>query len=165
MSYVHGNLAAGERVLYEGRMHWIAFARPVAGLVLAFVLFVAGHVFRVGDDWVVVMLAPWAPWAALVLAVLSLLGLVRAAIQRWATEIAITNRRVIAKTGWISRDTSELHIDRVEGANVDQSVIGRLLGYGTVTVTGTGAGTTPMPMIADPLAFRAALSEALTKAA
>jgi len=34
-----------------------------------------------------------------------------------------------------------------------------------VTVTGTGAGTTPMPMIAAPLAFRAALSEALTKPA
>lgn len=70
---------------------------------------------------------------------------------------------MIAKIGWISRDTSEIHIDRVEGARVDQTVLGRILGYGTVMITDTGAGTAPMPQIADPMAFRAALNGALSK--
>lgn len=165
MSYVRRNLADGERVLYEGQVHWIAFVRPLAGLVLAAVVLVAGELFRVGDQWIVVLLAPWAPWAALVIAAWSVLALLGAAVARWATEIAITDRRVIAKSGWIRRHTSELHIDRVEGAHVDQSVLGRIFDFGTVTVTGTGAGTAPMPMIAAPLSFRAALNEALSRPA
>ena len=163
MSYVRRNLADGESVFYEGQVHWVVFLRPAALALLAIIVLVAGQVLRVGDQWIVVMLAPWAPWAALVLAVLAIVALARAAIARWTTEIAITDRRVIAKSGWISRDTSEIHIDRVEGARVDQTVLGRILGYGTVMVTGTGAGTAPMPQIADPLAFRAALNGALSK--
>ncbi len=62
---------------------------------------------------------------------------------RWITEFAITDRRVISKRGFIMRNTAEMNMDKVESVKVEQSVLGRLLDYGTVTVVGTGQGLEP----------------------
>lgn len=78
----------------------------------------------------------------------------KALIQRWATELAITNRRVIAKVGLIRRKTWEINASKVEGVEVDQSIFGRIFGYGTVTVKGTGGGIVPLRNIDDPVEFR-----------
>ena len=59
-------------------------------------------------------------------------------IERWTSEFAITNKRVIVKQGLISRQTLELNLQRVESVSVDQSILGRILGYGTITIIGTG---------------------------
>ena len=56
--------------------------------------------------------------------------------------------------GFIRRETWEINASKIESVEVDQSIFGRLLGYGTVVVKGTGGGTTPMKLIADPIAFR-----------
>ncbi|MSO81635.1 MAG: hypothetical protein EXQ97_08590 [Alphaproteobacteria bacterium] len=61
MSYVRRNLADGESVLYEGQVYWVVFLRPAALALLAIFVLVAGQVLGVGDQWIVVMLAPWAP--------------------------------------------------------------------------------------------------------
>jgi uncharacterized membrane protein YdbT with pleckstrin-like domain len=72
----------------------------------------------------------------------------------WTTEIAVTNHRIIYKAGLIRRDTVEILMDKVESVDVDQSILGRLLGYGTVTVRGTGAGFEPLKRIAQPIELR-----------
>jgi len=60
-----------------------------------------------------------------------------ALIQRWTTEIAVTNRRIIVKRGLIWRQSMEMNLNKVESVYVAQSILGRLLNYGNVDVLGT----------------------------
>lgn len=80
-------------------------------------------------------------------------------IDYWTSEFAVTNKRVIMKMGWISRRVLELNLHKIESVNVDQSLLGRLLGYGTITVIGTGGSRETFNRIAHPLAFRKAFQE------
>jgi uncharacterized membrane protein YdbT with pleckstrin-like domain len=77
-----------------------------------------------------------------------------------STEIAITNKRIIAKFGFISRRTVEINLDKVEALRVEQSVWGRFFNYGTVLISGTGSTVDPIANIADPLVFRRKFMEA-----
>ncbi len=89
-----------------------------------------------------------------ILLALALFLLFRAWFERWTTEIAITNRRIILKRGFIRRDTAEMHMEKVESVDVNQSLFGRMLDYGDVTVRGTGAGLETLRLIDAPLEFR-----------
>ena len=75
-------------------------------------------------------------------------------IRRATTELAVTDHRVIYKTGLLSRHTIEMNRDKVESVDVDQTVAGRIFGYGTIVVRGTGGSLEPIRNIADPLTFR-----------
>ena len=79
---------------------------------------------------------------------------------RATSEFAVTNRRVIIKVGLISRRTVELKLEKIESIGVDQTIMGRIFGYGTITVKGTGGTSEPFSGIARPLAFRKAVDEA-----
>ena len=85
-------------------------------------------------------------------------------LRIWTTEIAVTNRRLIYKRGWIARKTDEINLDRIEEVNLQQGVLGRLLGYGKVFFRGTGAGEIELPTLAGPLRFKRALQEAQAQA-
>lgn len=137
MSYVEANLLQGERVIHIGKVHWIVFAPAVLLLVFA-----AGFstLNLVG--------------AAMIVGLVALLKLLAAALVLFGTELAITNRRVIAKTGLIRRESIELSHRKVESYRIRQGLLGRLLNYGTVVVCGTGSGQTAIPNIVGPMAFR-----------
>ena len=66
----------------------------------------------------------------------------------------LRDKRVIAKFGWIQRNTIELSLARVESLTVNQSFFGRIFNFGTLTINGIGGIQTPIPVIADPLKFR-----------
>jgi uncharacterized membrane protein YdbT with pleckstrin-like domain len=137
MGYVTENLLKGERVIERARIHWWAWGKGLAVIFLGFALAatdaagLAGFLFLFG-----------------------LVLVVRGVILVLTTELAVTDRRVIAKFGLIRRRTVELLHQKVEGLTVDQSIFGRLLGFGTVVVNGTGSGRTPVPHITKPLEFR-----------
>lgn len=80
-------------------------------------------------------------------------------IEYWTSEFAVTNKRLIMKMGWMSRRILELNLHKIESVNVDQPLLGRLLGYGTITVIGTGGTRETFERIAHPLAFRKAFQE------
>ena len=61
---------------------------------------------------------------------------------------------VIYKSGLLSRHTLEMNRGKVESVDVDQSILGRLCGFGTIIVRGTGGSLEPIRMISDPLTFR-----------
>jgi len=93
----------------------------------------------------------WVGVACLVVAAIFLgIGLVR----RSATEMAVTNKRVIVKSGIVDRRTIELLLPRIESIAVEEPALGRVLGYGTVIVRGTGGTPEVFPQIARPLEFR-----------
>ena len=144
-SYVQKVLQPGENVRHVAEIHWIIYVPGLFFLLLAAALLIwletAGY-----TGW-------WLSAPALVAAIAAVL-IFQAWFHRWTTEIAVTDRRVIYKTGFIRRDTNEMHMDKVESVRVDQSVLGRILDYGDVTVLGTGEGFETIQRIADPLALR-----------
>ncbi len=81
-------------------------------------------------------------------------------VARATSEFAVTNRRVIIKVGLVSRKTVELNLEKVESIGVEQTILGRILGYGAIVVVGTGGTKEPFPRIADPMGFRRAVNEA-----
>jgi Bacterial PH domain len=84
--------------------------------------------------------------------------------DRWTTEIAVTNQRVILKRGLIRRDTIEINMPKVESVDIRQSIFGRLLGYGTVIVRGTGGSFNPLTYVSQPLPLRRAVTLPVQKA-
>jgi uncharacterized membrane protein YdbT with pleckstrin-like domain len=82
-------------------------------------------------------------------------------IQRATTDLGVTNKRVIAKSGLISRRTVEQRIQKVESIRVSQGIVGRVLDYGTIMVHGTGGATTPIRNVADPFAFKRAVESVI----
>ena len=144
MSYIQRILQDGEQVRYTAKMHWIAY-------VPALLAFLAGVVLAImAQAWS----APVLYYLAVLVLVVALIHFLVLWIVRWTTEIAVTDRRVIYKTGLISRETNEMNMDKVESVKVDQSILARLLDYGDVTVLGTGAGFEPLRKIAAPLSLR-----------
>ena len=147
MAYVRKVLLAGETVVYETGLHWLVYGRAILLLVLAAAL-------AIGSAFVDRSQANFLLIPAAVLAALGIIAFIIAAVRRASTELAVTDQRVIFKTGVLSRHTLEMNRSKVESVDVDQSVLGRVFGYGTVVLRGTGGSLEPMQAISDPLAFR-----------
>ena len=78
------------------------------------------------------------------------------------SEFGITNKRLIIKTGIFSRKTLELNLSKIESVNVNQSILGRILGYGSLGVIGTGGTSENFLSIKNPLEFRRKFQESRT---
>ena len=109
----------------------------------------------------------WSVWHLLLFGLLLLpafgLGLILwgvAYVRIRSTEVAVTTKRLIVKHGFIRRHTIEININKVESIQVNQSLIGRMLNFGTLVIAGTGASHAPIDGIAEPLVFRRAFVEA-----
>ncbi|MGB9466350.1 MAG: PH domain-containing protein [Candidatus Acidiferrum sp.] len=154
MSYVEKHLIAGETLQYQTNLHWIVMLGH-AGLAAFFVLGgVALLVFSFGARQNTESHSNVLVWPALasfvVAAILFAVGL----IKRNATEMGLTNKRVIVKTGLANRRTIELLLSRIESVVVEEPAMGRVLGYGTVIIRGTGGTPEVFEKIAHPLEFR-----------
>ena len=146
MSYVKSVLQADEQIRYLTNIHWIIYIPGVALLVVAALVYGFALTEEGGRPlWIAI---------AGVLAVLAALALFQAWFRRFTTEIAVTNRRIIYKRGFISRDTIEMQMDKVESVDVQQSVWGRILGYGDILIRGVGVGIEPLKNIDSPIEFR-----------
>lgn len=77
-----------------------------------------------------------------------------------STEMGITSKRVIRKSGVIMRDTAEIRLSKVESVSVRQGFLGRMFGYGDVVIAGTGGNGAVMKGVRNPLKFRAQVDEA-----
>jgi uncharacterized membrane protein YdbT with pleckstrin-like domain len=80
-------------------------------------------------------------------------------IDNWTSEYAVTNKRVIIKVGLIRRRTVEMNISKIESINVDQSILGRILGYGDIVIVGTGGTRESFETLASPTQFRRKFQE------
>lgn len=150
VSYVKSVLQPGESIRAIGRLHWIIFVRGVLLLVVGFVLLIySGSLStRIGQ------LVEIAGWLMLALGVLAL---AHAWFVQWITELAVTNYRVIYKRGFLSRYTVEMNMNKIETIDVEQSLLGRLLGFGSIRLRGTGQGIENLQHIAAPLDLRNAI--------
>jgi uncharacterized membrane protein YdbT with pleckstrin-like domain len=148
MKYVEQVLQPGETVIYATSLHWLIYLRAMMLLILAIICVLVAGKF---DSQVISTALKIIAALFCLLALVSALG---ALIRRATTELAVTDRRVIFKTGVFQRHSMEINRSKVETVGVDQSILGRLLGYGTVIVRGTGGSFEPIAYIGDPLTFR-----------
>ena len=149
MRYVRRVLQPGETVVYATRLHPVIYWRAILLLIIAMILAV-GALYTADNQNLGLALGI----AAAIFALLALSSALRAFIRRASTELAVTDQRVIYKTGLLARHTLEMNRAKVESVTVDQTVSGRLSGYGTVTVRGVGSAFEPIRNISDPLTFR-----------
>jgi uncharacterized membrane protein YdbT with pleckstrin-like domain len=145
MGYVEDNLMPGEEVTYRAHLHWVIYVRAALIALLGLALVVAG--FWRADFNVLAYLG------AAVLVVAAIVWLVHWVKSR-TSEFAVTNRRVIIKVGLIRRNTLELLLSKVESIGVDQTITGRMVGFGSIVVIGTGGTRESFKNIARPLEFR-----------
>jgi len=150
VSYVNSVLQPGEIIKATGRLHWIIFLRAKMLVIAALAIMVFSQRLSEQPAHFGVLLG----WGVLLIAALVAL---HAWFIRWITELSVTNHRVIYKRGFLRRHTIEMNMDKVETVNVDQSISGRLLGYGTIRVMGTGQGIEGLSKVAAPIALRNAI--------
>jgi len=154
MSYVRKNLVTGESLIYETGVHWSVLLWP---LVIAIVVSAGAIVclLQKNSDFLYV-------GAALLVVAAAVLAV--AIVKRNATEIAVTNRRVIIKSGWVHRRSLEIMLAKVESIGITEPFLGRMLGYGTVVIRGTGGTPEPFEKIADPSELRKHVHEQADRA-
>ena len=131
MSYLDESLAPGETIVARFSLHWTAKWRLIVFLVLA--------IPTLG---------------------IALLGALYEWLRLRAIEQGVTNRRVVRKTGILSRETTELRLASIETIDLRQTTWGRLLGYGDVVLTGRGETAMIFSRLADPLDAKRAIESA-----
>lgn len=148
-SYSRATLAPNETPFYKTSLHWIIFIRfaVLAAIVFLFVAlpFAIGVQALAGSElgWFVlplpafIMLPPTLAFAS--------------------SELVVTDKRVLIKTGFVQRHTLEMFVSKIESVGVEQGFLGRFFDYGTVTIRGTGGSAEPFEAIAHPLEFRNAV--------
>ena len=162
-SYVEKVLLPDEKVVFAAYLHWVIYLQglviTILGVIASYYSYIiAARIF--GPDHM--------QQAGHILSGLSLLVVIcgvallfGAFIRQSATELVLTDRRIIAKYGFISRATFEIMLSRITGANFDQTILGRCLGYGTILVHGAGGEISPIDLVANPQGFHRALIQVI----
>jgi len=165
MSYIDANLVPGEKVIYQTRLHWIVMLGH-----LLFALFVLGlpggillYYTRKEQPQTSAQNEHLMLGGAGVLLISAVIVIIAGLVRRNATEMAVTTRRVVIKTGLAARKTIEMLLNKVESIEVSETAIGRVLGYGTIVVIGTGGTSEPFHKIARPLEFRSQVQQQIEK--
>ena len=150
--YIDEILQPGEKVLYSTNAHWMFYLPAIAAWIVVAAFLILSRLTTV-DSLVLTCLA-----AAAVVAVAAIFWTIKGWFHRLTTETDVTNLRVVHKTGFITRKTFEMSLDKVESVDVYQSIMGRILNYGDVTIYGVGEGKQKIATIASPLAFRSSIT-------
>lgn len=134
MTYIEKHLNEGETIVRVGRFHWLWYARAWAALIIF--------------GWLIV----------------GLIYFIYEMIRLITTEFAVTDRRLIRKTGFIAANVDQMSLEAIEGASLRQGVIGRIFGFGNLDIDGRGEGEVDFPIMAAPAKFLKAVNEARSAA-
>jgi uncharacterized membrane protein YdbT with pleckstrin-like domain len=172
--YIKQSLSEDERLIHIAHFHWMYNVRAVFNVIFGAALSVGIIIFALkfqpvmfGDlpqglstmDQIRAM-HPTIKILSFFVFVLSILKFAQMMIVRATTEIGVTDTRLVYKRGLVARAVGEINIDRIEGVNVLQGILGRIFGYGRVMVRGMGVGEVILPPIAQPIRFKKAIEKA-----
>jgi uncharacterized membrane protein YdbT with pleckstrin-like domain len=130
MGFVERSLGPHEQIVARAHFHWLYTVRAVLALIFLSIILIGIYIF-------IAML-----------------------VKKATTEIAVTNRRFIMKTGLFKLDAREFTLTNIEGIQVHQGLFGRIFGYGKLIIEGTGDDHYDLPTIADPIGFARAIESA-----
>ncbi|MCI6618256.1 MAG: PH domain-containing protein [Prevotella sp.] len=149
MGYIEQSLMDGERIIYRAKLHAIIYWLPALLILSALAVFIIpGEGFTLAAQFAIALvLFLAAAWTA-----------IKAYGGR---QYVLTDRRLIAKTGIIQRDSHDLILRKCESVRVRQGLLGRILNYGTVIVS-TGEATNQYPYIEDPVRFTTRINQQIT---
>ncbi len=162
MKYVASNLVPGEKVTYSASIHWFIYVPGTLLVLSGLALLLALEVWDGAEVWETSnSYGDKVVWVATGIMLLGAYSLFNAVIARISIELAVTNRRTIVKTGFISRYTFELNHAGVESFHIKQGIIGRIFDFGTLSIHGKGGGMKPVGCVDSPLEFRKAAIQAV----
>jgi uncharacterized membrane protein YdbT with pleckstrin-like domain len=164
MGYIENNLISGESVTYRARLHWIVLLK--SAIVSLLLVGMAALLFYIrsssagsdGSDAMAILV-----WIAGGILIVAAIPIGSAELKRRAAEFAVTNKRVILKVGAVTNKTAEMFLNKIESVGVEQTLMGRVLGYGTIVIRGTGGSLEPFHLIAAPLEYRKQIQEQIGK--
>ncbi|MEM9469108.1 MAG: PH domain-containing protein [Pseudomonadota bacterium] len=178
MLYIQQSLGEDEQLIHVARFHWmydvmavfnllffiaLAFGVMVAAIIVEPILFGSKQAAEIGLFNQIKGLHPGVLIVSLLVLLMGVLKFAQTMIVKATTEIAVTSNRLSYKRGLVARYVGEINVDRIEGVNVLQGVLGRIFGYGRVLVRGTGVGDILLPPIEQPIRFRKAIETARKK--
>ena len=152
-SYIENNLIAGENIVYQAKLHPICLVFSIGFIIVGFLFLLPIFSLSMSKDSPA--LNPFCCCPAFVPLLVGTLSIIR----YFTTEFAITNKRLLAKHGWISRKSFEIMLAKVESIQVNQGIIGRFIGAGTIVVIGSGGTKNTFRHISKPLDLRRAAQE------
>jgi uncharacterized membrane protein YdbT with pleckstrin-like domain len=182
MGYVEQSLSTGERVILKARLHWGMFLGPLIGILIA-VLVIAlsalpflvpystvrefdahqyGFQVKQGEPLLSEnefneaqpIAGICCAGCAVLWFLLAILRLLTRISIFFTSEFAVTNKRVIGKSGALRRRSLEIMLSKIESVSVDEPFWGRILNYGTIVVKGSGGTSQPFPFISDAMGLR-----------
>jgi uncharacterized membrane protein YdbT with pleckstrin-like domain len=155
MSYVKRVIQPGETIIVTGRLSWIVYLPAICFLILGGILVIVERIFAPQGSLRTDLIYA----TAVLFGAVTIVSAFRAWFRRWTTEIAVTDKRIIYKRGFITRHTAEMNMDKVSSVDVDQSIWGRMLDFGSIHILGAGgaAGIEHLHLIASPIALRNAI--------
>jgi uncharacterized membrane protein YdbT with pleckstrin-like domain len=177
--YIRHSLSADETLIHIAKFHWIYNVSAVFNIIISFALALGVILLALKFQPIVFntpstaglpfidriqLLHPGVKILSFFLIVLGVLKFVQMMIVKATTEIGVTDVRMVYKQGLIARAVGEINIDRVEGVNVLQGIMGRIFGYGRVMVRGMGVGEVVLPPIEQPIRFKKAIEKARSAA-
>lgn len=163
MSYLEASLIPGETVVYQTRLHWLVMLRHILFGLLLFAGAGALLTYFFNHPRLSQTNAHLTEGGAAALLVCGIAAIIAGMVRRNATEMAVTTRRVVVKQGLMSRKTVEMLLNKIETIEVSEPMLGRMLGYGSITIVGTGGTSEPFHKIAHPLQFRGAVQQELER--
>jgi uncharacterized membrane protein YdbT with pleckstrin-like domain len=155
--YIDKALVEGETVIARAHYHWLNWVVPSLAVIVPVIIQILSWIY-VGYGT-----RAWLNYLTIGLIIAGGIYCLWQVIRIRATEIAVTDRRFIRKTGWIGRNTAEIELRAIEEVGLKVTVLGRIFGYGTLTVRGTGSGIIECPGLDDPRIFQKAIQTAQEK--
>jgi uncharacterized membrane protein YdbT with pleckstrin-like domain len=163
MNYIDETATPGEIIMGTATFSWrfmalhlTPFWLILVGIAVAFEVLVRTYGQHYAPPWL-------AEYGILALVAVGIWRYLSSALPWVYTEIAATNRRVVYRHGFFTRQVEEVAINRIEGVNMMQSLMGRMFGFGSVTIAGIGREEIRLPPIANPMGFRKAIQEAINE--
>ena len=146
-------LSNKERIVYETHLHWVLFIESVSYLVIA--LLISAAAYKYGGEY-----AKLIHYISLPFWLYGGVKVFLEWIQHASADFIITNSRVILKVGVLKRSSLSIPLTKIESIEIDQTLIGQLLGFGTIHITGTGTATSKFEYISSPGTFRQRIQQA-----
>ena len=147
MSYIESTLSGDEKILSAHKFHWFFFFFPSLFIFLSLWGKITFFFYTV----------PFFSWATdlpyiadNIFVILASVFFLKRLIDYFCTEQVFTSKRICQKVGLIRRNTNELRNDAVENIQINQSILGRILGYGNLKFVGRGGSPVKFRFVVKP---------------
>ncbi len=161
MSYIESNLLDDEHLVHQAHLHWIIFIKAIFWLIIAILIYLLVPPLYYSPTGAAPI--PIHKIALLIPIIFTLTYAMGAQIRYRTSEFGITDKRIMIKLGFLRRYTFENFLQKVESIQVYQSLLGRILNYGSIIIHGTGGSREVYALLNDPLLFRKMAQEQIEK--